>query len=110
VFFAFGYIVWLIDDWACRILTDVRHTVGIPLAFLFELHGWYAPCYNPSLGLILIMNRWHVFTAIGGYIAVAIVDMTTTDEVREDPTDLFAWPVPFVANLMSGTQKSAKQS
>ncbi|KAM0255377.1 hypothetical protein ACHAQJ_005819 [Trichoderma viride] len=30
-------------------------------------------------------------------------------EVREDPTDLFAWPVPFVARLMSGAPKSVKQ-
>ncbi|PNP46751.1 hypothetical protein TGAMA5MH_01702 [Trichoderma gamsii] len=91
--FAFGYFVWLIDDWACNILTDVRHTVGIPLAFLFELHGW-----------------WHVFTAIGGYIAVAVVDLVITGDVNRDPTDQLAWPVPFAARLMSSSQKSTKQS
>lgn len=41
-FFIFGYMVWLIDNWACRYLIDIRHTVGLPFAFLFELHGWYA--------------------------------------------------------------------
>ncbi|KAF7589417.1 hypothetical protein BBP40_004321 [Aspergillus hancockii] len=38
--FIFGYLVWLIDDWACRILTNTRQSVGVPLAFLLELHGW----------------------------------------------------------------------
>jgi hypothetical protein len=39
--FGFGYIVWLIDEFACRYLTSARHTVGLPFAFLLELHGWY---------------------------------------------------------------------
>ncbi|PTB39460.1 hypothetical protein M441DRAFT_196782 [Trichoderma asperellum CBS 433.97] len=91
--FAFGYFVWLIDDWACNLLTDVRHAVGIPLAFLFELHGW-----------------WHIFTAIGGYIGVAVVDLIITGDVHKDPTDQLAWPVPFAARLMSSSQKSTKQS
>lgn len=40
--FAFGYFVWLIDVWACGMLTQTRQTIGLPLAFLTELHGWYA--------------------------------------------------------------------
>lgn len=39
-FFGFGYIVWLIDEFACRYLTSARHVVGLPFAFLLELHGW----------------------------------------------------------------------
>ena len=42
-FFLLGYIVWLIDDWACYHLIDARRSVGIPVAFLLELHGWYVP-------------------------------------------------------------------
>lgn len=39
--FVFGYVVWLIDEFACRYLTSARHTIGLPFAFLLELHGWY---------------------------------------------------------------------
>lgn len=38
-----GYILWLIDRWVCDVLIKVRGIVGFPLAFLFELHGWYDP-------------------------------------------------------------------
>ncbi|KAJ5772978.1 alkaline phytoceramidase [Penicillium paradoxum] len=81
--FVFGYFVWLIDDWACGLLTQTRHAVGVPLAFLFELHGW-----------------WHVFTAIGGYVAVALVDMITSGEVNENPTGDFAWPLAPAAKII----------
>lgn len=47
--------------------------------------------------------RWHVLTAIGGYIAVAVVDLVTSDEVVRDPTELLAWPVPLLARLMTGS-------
>ncbi|KAB8274633.1 alkaline phytoceramidase [Aspergillus minisclerotigenes] len=83
--FIFGYLVWLIDEWACRVLTKTRQAVGLPLAFLFELHGW-----------------WHVFTAIGGYIAVAIIDLLTSGEVRNDSTEHLAWPIPVIARLTAG--------
>ncbi|EIT75444.1 hypothetical protein AO1008_08330 [Aspergillus oryzae 100-8] len=74
--FIFGYLVWLIDEWACRVLTKTRQAVGLPLAFL-----------------------WHVFTAIGGYIAVAIIDLLTSGEVRNDSTEHLAWPIPVIARL-----------
>ncbi|RSL58816.1 hypothetical protein CEP54_007573 [Fusarium duplospermum] len=92
-FFLLGYIVWLIDDWACHHLIDARRSVGIPVAFLLELHGW-----------------WHVLTAIGGYIGVAIVDLVTSSEVTEDPIDSFAWPIPIAARLVTGPIKSAKKA
>lgn len=41
VCFGFGYFVWLIDEFGCGILTGAKNTVGLPLAFLFEFHGWY---------------------------------------------------------------------
>ncbi|KAM5343834.1 hypothetical protein ACJ41O_012371 [Fusarium nematophilum] len=90
--FGLGYVVWLIDDWACAQLIDARRAVGLPFAFLLELHGW-----------------WHVLTSIGGYIAVAVVDLITSGEVTEDPTDLFAWPVPVVARLMARSTRPIKQ-
>ncbi|GFF35854.1 alkaline ceramidase YPC1 [Aspergillus udagawae] len=91
--FVFGYMVWLIDEWACNPLIRIRHSVGLPLAFVFELHGW-----------------WHVFTAIGGYIAVEVVDMITSGEVHEDPTDQLAWPIADVARFIGGTPGTKKSS
>ncbi|OAA39444.1 Ceramidase [Metarhizium rileyi] len=40
VSFGFGFFVWLIDEWACGMLSGARHSVGLPVAFLLELHGW----------------------------------------------------------------------
>ncbi|KAF4470589.1 YPC1-Alkaline Ceramidase [Fusarium albosuccineum] len=93
LFFAVGYIAWLIDELACRYLIDARRTLGLPLAFLLELHGW-----------------WHVLTAIGGYSAVAVVDLITSEEVHEDPTHLFAWPIPLAAGLTAGSKDVVKKN
>lgn len=40
-------VVWLIDLEQCFPLRDIRKLVGLPWAFVFELHGW-----------------WHVLTAM----------------------------------------------
>lgn len=53
-------------------------------------------------------NRWHILTAVGGYIAVAVVDMITTDKVTEDPLQRLAWPVPSAINLLSAMRKPQK--
>ncbi|KAH7309736.1 ceramidase [Stachybotrys elegans] len=91
-FFILGYIVWLIDDWACRHLTDMRKVVGIPLAFLLELHGW-----------------WHVLTAIGGYIAVAVIDLMMSGVLTEDITSHLAWPVPQAVRLVGALRGSSEE-
>ncbi|KAJ5724434.1 alkaline phytoceramidase [Penicillium malachiteum] len=90
--FLFGYFVWLIDEFACAYLTRIRHATGLPFAFLFEFHGW-----------------WHVFTAIGGYIAVVTVDLITSGEVHEDSTSRLAWPIPLMAKLVEPSRESKKQ-
>jgi dihydroceramidase len=59
------------------------------LAFLFELHGW-----------------WHVFTGIGGYVAVAIVDMITAGEVHGDPTGEMAFPINVVSRAWDAWARS----
>ncbi|KAL3476058.1 ceramidase [Aspergillus californicus] len=88
--FIFGYTVWLIDTWFCPNLTAVRNTLGLPLAFLFEFHGW-----------------WHVFTGIGGYVAVFIVDFITSDEVDHDPIRDMAFPLPLVARVLGASGSTA---
>lgn len=57
-----GYLVWNIDLEFCAMLRDVRERVGLPWAWLLELHGW-----------------WHILTAIG-----ADRFMTVAREMREE--------------------------
>lgn len=67
----------------------------------------------PSIFLVdvqLIWNRWHIFTALGGYIGVAVVDLITSGEVDQDPISLFAWPVPFAVGLVSASSTPKKQA
>ncbi|KAL7906108.1 alkaline phytoceramidase [Trichoderma velutinum] len=90
--FAFGYFLWLLDGWLCSLLTSMKHSAGLPLAFFLELHGW-----------------WHIFICIGGYVGVALVDAITSGKVHEDPIQHLAWPVPFAARLLAGVNASAKQ-
>ena len=54
-------------------------------------------------------KRWHVFTAIGGYAAVAIVDLVTTGKVHEDPTNDLAWPIGPAARAIESLKTSKKQ-
>ncbi|GKZ45283.1 hypothetical protein AbraIFM66951_007887 [Aspergillus brasiliensis] len=89
--FIFGYLVWLIDEWVCQSLIGARHAVGLPVAFLLELHGW-----------------WHIFTAIGGYIAVAIIDLITSGEVQRDSVAQLAWPLPTVARVLGPVSGETK--
>ncbi|RAK75914.1 ceramidase [Aspergillus fijiensis CBS 313.89] len=90
--FLFGYFAWLVDVWACNHLTRVRELVGAPVAFFLELHGW-----------------WHFFTAIGAYVAVAVVDMITSGEVHTDPSPQLAWPVSLAARLMGPAEAQSKK-
>ncbi|KAI5293657.1 hypothetical protein KEM55_006992, partial [Ascosphaera atra] len=48
-----AYISWLVDVFFCSPLRETRAVVGLPWAWLFELHGW-----------------WHILTALGVYIAM----------------------------------------
>ncbi|KAI0174129.1 ceramidase [Pestalotiopsis sp. NC0098] len=90
--FVFGYCIWLVDRYVCNSLIEVRHMVGLPWAFILELHGW-----------------WHFFTAIGGYIAVVVVDMLTLGEPLKDPAQFIASPVLFAAELLPAALQPAKK-
>lgn len=41
VIFYLGFSLWLVDRCACRFLRSMREIVGLPWAFMLELHGWY---------------------------------------------------------------------
>ncbi|KAJ5999976.1 alkaline ceramidase family protein [Penicillium waksmanii] len=80
--FILGFWVWLIDQWACGFLTAAREAIGLPWAFFLELHGW-----------------WHIFTGIGAYIFIAVVDLLVSDEDLKDlcAQQTFAWPASWAS-------------
>jgi dihydroceramidase len=59
---SFGYVLWNIDLEMCGALRGWRNQIGLPWAWLLELHGW-----------------WHILTAIGADRA-----MNVAREVREE--------------------------
>ncbi|KAJ1929011.1 alkaline ceramidase ydc1 [Tieghemiomyces parasiticus] len=48
--FAGGFVMWNLDNAFCSQLQSARHSVGLPLAAVFQFHGW-----------------WHVLTSLGCY-------------------------------------------
>ncbi|KAF4307466.1 alkaline phytoceramidase [Botryosphaeria dothidea] len=69
-----GYALWNVDMHLCGYLIGIRRVVGQPWGYLLELHAW-----------------WHVLTAIGAYVFMAVVEFLTTEEEEEGRA--FAWPV-----------------
>ncbi|GAB1198555.1 hypothetical protein APSETT444_007881 [Aspergillus pseudonomiae] len=61
---------------------------------------------DPFQRALSSVTWWHVFTAIGGYIAVAIIDLLTSGEVDKDSTERLAWPLPVVARLVAARSSS----
>ena len=55
--FAFGFLLWNIDNKFCGQLTQARDLVGMPLGFVTELHGW-----------------WHIWTGIGVYHYIVFIE------------------------------------
>ncbi|KAI0070548.1 alkaline phytoceramidase [Panus rudis PR-1116 ss-1] len=49
--FAFGFFIWNLDNIFCNTITQWKHNIGWPAAFILEGHSW-----------------WHVFTATGTYL------------------------------------------
>lgn len=75
-----GFYLWLIDGWICDLLRNVRRMVGAPWAYLLELHGW-----------------WHIFTAIGAYVFIAVIDHLLSEESNSDITKTVAWPASWAS-------------
>ncbi|KAL4798154.1 ceramidase [Aspergillus venezuelensis] len=80
--FSLGFILWNIDTLICDTLRQTRATIGLPWAFLLELHGW-----------------WHVFTGMGAYNFIAVVDHLASGEELGvgDIEGSFAWPASWAA-------------
>ncbi|KAB8276956.1 ceramidase [Aspergillus minisclerotigenes] len=80
VIFNLGFYLWVIDGWICGFLRSARARIGLPLAFLLELHGW-----------------WHIFTGIGAYIFIAVVDHLVSGESHDGIEEHFAWPASWAS-------------
>ncbi|KAF2745448.1 alkaline phytoceramidase [Sporormia fimetaria CBS 119925] len=89
----FGYFLWSIDFHLCPYVTAVKRSVGLPWGMLLELHGW-----------------WHIFTGIGAYIGMALVEyLVTLEEGRTDKIEEgFVWPVHAVLSDLEGLQETKK--
>jgi dihydroceramidase len=91
----FGYFLWNIDFHACYYVTVWKRWVGLPWGFLFELHGW-----------------WHVFTAIGAYVGMALVEYLVT--IEEGKTgrveEGFVWPVRAVLRDLDGVEREGGEA
>ncbi|KAJ5991864.1 hypothetical protein N7451_007588 [Penicillium sp. IBT 35674x] len=79
VIFHLGYFVWVVDGWACDWLKSSRAAIGLPWAWLLELHGW-----------------WHIFTGIGAYIFVAVIDQLVSRDIH----GIVAWPASWASRSM----------
>ncbi|KAJ5584607.1 alkaline ceramidase family protein [Penicillium hispanicum] len=89
-----GFYIWILDGWACGLLRRWRGVVGLPWAWLLELHGY-----------------WHIFTAIGAYIFIAVVDHLVSGEDHEDLEKSFAWPASWAAqSIFAGKRPVAEET
>jgi dihydroceramidase len=85
----FGYFLWSIDFHLCKYVTAFKRSIGLPWGFLFELHGW-----------------WHIFTGIGAYVGMALVEyLVTVEEGRTGRIEEgFVWPVKAVLSDLDDTK------
>lgn len=79
----FGFFLWNIDVHLCAYVTAGKHWMGLPWGFVLELHAW-----------------WHIFTGIGSYVGMALVEfLVTRGQGRQQPGSIaegFVWPVKAV--------------
>ncbi|KAI9743953.1 MAG: hypothetical protein M1818_002687 [Claussenomyces sp. TS43310] len=84
--FVSGFAIWNLDNFFCNGLTHAKRGIGMPWSFLLELHGY-----------------WHIFTGIGAYIFMALVEYLTSEEAGEPLGGRFAWPVPWIVDGSAST-------
>lgn len=87
----FGYFLWSIDFHLCKYVTAFKHSIGLPWGFFFELHGW-----------------WHIFTGIGAYVGMTLVEyLVTVEEGKTDRVEEgFVWPVKAVLRDLNSVERS----
>jgi dihydroceramidase len=92
VSFAFGFILWVIDQLGCRTLTGWKRAMGMPWSFVLEFHGW-----------------WHIFTGIGAYIFIVLTDVLTAGGSERETTSQvdFGWPANWVIGNTAAGQTAS---
>jgi len=88
IIFVSGFGIWNLDNWFCGVLTEAKRWMGMPWSFVLELHGW-----------------WHVFTGVGAYVFIALVEYLTSEEAGQPLGKSFAWPVGKIVNCEAGTKE-----
>ena len=83
-----GFYIWVIERWTCEYLQSARKAVGLPWAWLLELHGY-----------------WHIFTAIGAYIFIAVVDHLVSGEDDVELERSFVWPASWAARSIFASKQ-----
>ncbi|KAF9270657.1 alkaline phytoceramidase [Marasmius fiardii PR-910] len=82
--FAFGFLIWNLDNIYCDFLTKLKVYLGHPLAFLIEGHAW-----------------WHIFTALGTYymfIGVSYITLCIKDDHHKF-TMTWGYNLPYIQRL-----------
>lgn len=85
VIFISGFLLWNLDNIFCHSLTSAKRYIGMPWSFMLELHGW-----------------WHIFTGVGAYIFIALVEYLTSEEAGRPLGKGFAWPVGRIVSCEVG--------
>ncbi|RQM08038.1 hypothetical protein DH86_00001369, partial [Scytalidium sp. 3C] len=67
-------ILGQLRDMACA-----KRAIGMPWSFILEFHGW-----------------WHIFTGIGAYVLIAVVEYVTSEDAGKPLDKNFAWPVGWI--------------
>ncbi|KIN06379.1 hypothetical protein OIDMADRAFT_155471 [Oidiodendron maius Zn] len=91
IFFGSGFALWNVDNAFCDSLTATKRSIGMPWSFILELHGW-----------------WHIFTGIGAYIFIALVEYLTSDDVGQPLGKSLAWPASRLVPGTIGQRMSSK--
>ncbi|KAI0348274.1 alkaline phytoceramidase [Trametopsis cervina] len=92
--FAFGFLIWNLDNAFCNTVTKWKQSIGWPAAFLLEGHSW-----------------WHVFTAIGTYLML-VGNTCRTVGVKDDFANYrmtYKWGVlPGIERIPQGHSATKK--
>ncbi|KAK7205674.1 alkaline ceramidase [Myxozyma melibiosi] len=72
--FLSGYGLWMIDIHFCNSLRSARRSVGMPLGFLLELHGW-----------------WHILTGLGVYYYLVFLEYLRVCLIGRQKDYVYIW-------------------
>jgi dihydroceramidase len=91
--FLSGYFLWNLDVHFCSSWTKIRHHVGIPYGFLFELHAW-----------------WHVLTGTGVYYYIVYLEYLRVWILHKEASYRYVVHFGFLPELQLVEDESAKKS